>query len=134
MRYAAVLVCLSLLILGVGVEPASGYPLQSPAIPTQRSVAVTLDDLPATRGSLESMWDITDGLLRHLAEHGIVATGFVNEGKLAVAGEWNARAAILEAWLDAGHDLGNHTYSHPSLYTTPLADFETDVVRGGDCH
>jgi len=130
MRYAAILVYLSLLILGACIEPAPGHPLQSRATPAQRSVAVTVDDLPATRGSLESMWDITDGLMRHMADHGIVATGFVNEGKLAVAGERDARGAILEAWLDAGHDLGNHTYSHPSLYTTPLADFEADVIRG----
>lgn len=93
-------------------------------------MAVTLDDLPATRGSLAAIRDITDGLLRHLADHGIVATGFVNEGKLAVPGEEDTRAAILDAWLDAGHDLGNHSYSHPSLYTTPLAEFQADVIRG----
>ncbi len=128
MRYAAVLVCLSLLILGValgeGMLVGSGI---------QVFVIVDCDRRHHVPTIVEKSFE-TDGLLRHLAEHGIVATGFVNEGKLAVAGEWNARAAILEAWLDAGHDLGNHTYSHPSLYTTPLADFETDVVRGGDCH
>ena len=60
MRHAAILVCLSLLILGVGVEPAPGNPVQFQAIPPQRSVAVTVNDLPATRGSLAVMWDITD--------------------------------------------------------------------------
>jgi peptidoglycan/xylan/chitin deacetylase (PgdA/CDA1 family) len=33
-------------------------------------------------------------------------------------------------WLDAGHDLGNHTYSHRSLNTRPLEELEQDVVRG----
>ena len=37
---------------------------------------------------------------------------------------------MLEEWLGAGYDLGNHTYSHYSLYRTPLADFQADVVRG----
>ena len=33
-------------------------------------------------------------------------------------------------WVDAGHELGNHTYSHRSLNDTPLEEFEADVVRG----
>jgi peptidoglycan/xylan/chitin deacetylase (PgdA/CDA1 family) len=33
-------------------------------------------------------------------------------------------------WLEAGHDLGNHTYSHRDLNTTPLDAFENEVVRG----
>jgi hypothetical protein len=70
MRHAPILVCLSLFILGVGLEPALGTPLPSQEIRAQRSVVVTVDDLPATRGSLEAMWDITDGLLRHMADHG----------------------------------------------------------------
>jgi peptidoglycan/xylan/chitin deacetylase (PgdA/CDA1 family) len=60
--------------------------------------------------------------------------GFVNEGELVVDGETPAdalaRTAVLKSWLTAGFDLGNHTYSHYSLNTTPLEDFEADVVRG----
>jgi peptidoglycan/xylan/chitin deacetylase (PgdA/CDA1 family) len=33
-------------------------------------------------------------------------------------------------WLDAGLELGNHTYSHRSLNRTPLEEFEADVVKG----
>jgi peptidoglycan/xylan/chitin deacetylase (PgdA/CDA1 family) len=33
-------------------------------------------------------------------------------------------------WLDAGLELGNHTYSHLDLNTTPLAEFEDDVLKG----
>jgi peptidoglycan/xylan/chitin deacetylase (PgdA/CDA1 family) len=33
-------------------------------------------------------------------------------------------------WLEAGFDLGNHTYSHHSLNRTPLEEFEADVVKG----
>ncbi len=40
------------------------------------------------------------------------------------------RIALLRAWLEAGHDLGNHTYSHPDLQTTPLAQYQQDVLRG----
>jgi peptidoglycan/xylan/chitin deacetylase (PgdA/CDA1 family) len=33
-------------------------------------------------------------------------------------------------WLDAGLELGNHTYSHRDLNTVPLDEFEADVLRG----
>jgi peptidoglycan/xylan/chitin deacetylase (PgdA/CDA1 family) len=33
-------------------------------------------------------------------------------------------------WLDAGLELGNHTYSHRDLNTTPLEHFEADTLRG----
>ena len=99
--------------------------------PADRAVAVTFDDLPATRhGSLADVRRITGDLLAHLDRLAIPATGFVNEIKLARPGEEAERAALLEAWLDRGHDLGNHTYSHRSFNTTPLEEFQEDVVRG----
>jgi len=33
-------------------------------------------------------------------------------------------------WLDAGFDLGNHTYSHMSLNQVGLKAWEDDVVQG----
>ena len=99
--------------------------------PSNRSVAVTFDDLPATRsGSLEYMQAVTTQLLGHIETLGIPAMGFVNEAKLDAPGEEAARAALLEAWLDAGLELGNHTYAHLRLYNTPLAEMEADVLRG----
>jgi len=60
--------------------------------------------------------------------------GFVNEGKLTVRGEdlqgQRVRIDLLEAWVRAGFELGNHTYSHRSLNQVPIEEFEADVVRG----
>ena len=96
-----------------------------------RSVAVTIDDLPVVRsGDLASMQVITRKLLNHLTTSRIPAIGFVNEVKLTVPGETAERTALLEAWLTAGFDLGNHTYSHPWLYETPLDKFMEDVIKG----
>lgn len=96
-----------------------------------RAVAFTFDDLPASRSpSLADMQGITKDLLAHLDEHRIPAIGFVNEAKLARSGEEAQRQALLQAWIDAGHDLGNHTYSHPRLSDTPLAKYQDDVLRG----
>jgi len=33
-------------------------------------------------------------------------------------------------WLDAGADLGNHTYSHADLSRMPVAQFEAEIARG----
>lgn len=73
---------------------------------------------------------INDKLLTELAAAGVPAIGFVNEGKLDVDGEREARTALLARWLDAGMSLGNHTYSHRGLSSTPLAEYQSDVLRG----
>jgi peptidoglycan/xylan/chitin deacetylase (PgdA/CDA1 family) len=107
--------------------------------PAERAVAVTFDDLPGPPAGLVSN-DVaalranTAKLLATFHEHAMPVAAFVNEGKLFVQGEKPedvaARTAILEMWLDAGVELGNHTYSHHSLNRTPLGEFEADVVRG----
>jgi len=119
----------------LGVAVASGACAQ-PAPPTgtaetPHAIAVTIDDLPAQRaGDLGAMQRVTRDLLSRITEAGLPVTGFVNEGKLDVEGEREARADLLRQWVDAGLDLGNHTVDHVSLFTTPLAAFEDQVRRG----
>jgi peptidoglycan/xylan/chitin deacetylase (PgdA/CDA1 family) len=99
--------------------------------PARRAVAVTVDDLPATRiRTTAEARSLTDRLLAKIRARGLPAVGFVNEQKLSQPGEEAARAELLAAWLDAGLELGNHTYSHRRLYDTPLAEFKDDVLRG----
>ena len=38
--------------------------------------------------------------------------------------------AMLEAWLDAGHLLGNHTYGHVDAHVVGIAAFEDAILRG----
>ncbi len=98
---------------------------------TSRAVAVTIDDLPVVRGrNLGRMQEITRGLLEHMAFYEIPTIGFVNEQKLGEPPAESEQVALLKQWLEAGHDLGNHTYSHPKFYDTPLAAYEADVLRG----
>ncbi len=124
--------------------------LPCPAETPDRRMVLTFDDLPAQRAQSqprERIVAITDGLLGALRHPGggqarqgpaeggqmqhIPAIGFVNEDKLEVDGAVDpARVALLARWLDAGLELGNHSYSHPDVHRTPLADFQRDVLKG----
>jgi peptidoglycan/xylan/chitin deacetylase (PgdA/CDA1 family) len=98
-----------------------------------RQVAITIDDLPAGAAHSMSTADIaemTAKLLGILRQQQIPAVGFVNEDKLYKLGEVDERIRVLNMWLDAGFDLGNHTYGHISLNKAGLKDFEDAVVRG----
>lgn len=101
---------------------------------TRRQVVVTIDDLPFTgdRGQtgVDAAREYTAKLLRALTENRIPAVGFVNEGKLARAGEEAARRDLLKMWVDAGFELGNHTYAHRDFNRTPLEAFRQEVIKG----
>ena len=105
------------------------------AAPPAREVAITFDDLPIAGvlpRDIASSRALTDKLLRAITAHHVPVVAFVNEGKLG--GDDGAadadRVALLGRWLDAGIELGNHTYSHADFHTSSLADFEADVIKG----
>ena len=106
--------------------------LLAQAPPTARRVAITIDDGPVVgeMTDLVRFQRVSAGLIGSLAAERVPATIFVNERQLNVAGQRDARAAVLEQWLDAGFDLANHTYSHPSLNKVPLWQFADEVVKG----
>lgn len=97
----------------------------------RKEIAVTFDDLPAAYGDL-AVWEaLTAKLLSSVQRQGVPAIGFVNEGKLYRNGVLNPRAvALLRQWLDAGIELGNHTYSHIAIDRASLEQYQQDVIRG----
>ncbi|PYM09403.1 MAG: hypothetical protein DMD82_00295 [Candidatus Rokuibacteriota bacterium] len=101
-----------------------------------RQVAVTFDDLPAisvANGDLVARRRTTLGLLAALDVHRIPAVGFVNESMLLQQGVLDAsQVALLDQWLDAGHELGNHTFSHLDLHRVPVEAYEADAARGDE--
>ena len=100
--------------------------------PVTRRVAITIDDGPVVGDmrDLGTFQRISVGLIASLVAEQAPATIFVNERQLNVPGQRDARAAVLDQWLDAGFELANHTYSHPSLNSVPLWQFQDDVVKG----
>jgi peptidoglycan/xylan/chitin deacetylase (PgdA/CDA1 family) len=97
-------------------------------------VAITIDDLPAGAAnsmSAAAITEMTTKLLATLKQQNIPVVGFVNERKLYFNwGEVDERIRALNMWLDAGFELGNHTYGHTSLNRAGLKDFEESVIQG----
>jgi len=91
-------------------------------------VAITIDDVPGTsfppadrcNAAAVRMWN--DKLLAALKKHHAPAIGFVNSS--------NCEAPVVDAWLRAGEQLGNHTAHHVDLDKLTPAQFEADVIEG----
>lgn len=119
--------------LAILVTLASLPPCSTAQAIKEKQVAITFDDLPViSTVQTDKGWaEITSKLLATSRRNKIPVVGFVNENKLYSNNKLNPnRVALLKAWLDAGLELGNHTFSHRSLHSTPLAEFESDVLRG----
>jgi len=98
------------------------------------TVAITFDDLPYVSVPAEddaALADMTARLLQGLQTIGVPAVGFVNESRLYREGALvPARIDLLKRWLQAGFELGNHTYSHVSLNRVPLEVFTANLLQG----
>jgi peptidoglycan-N-acetylglucosamine deacetylase len=101
------------------------------------TVAITVDDLPGALpgddfayGELKELQKINRGIPAAFKAHHTWAIGFVNERKLQVVGERDARTELLQMWLDAGLTLGNHNYAHDDFSDTALQKYEDDLIRG----
>lgn len=65
----------------------------------------------------------TDKVLATLAQHGIKATFFV------VGENAKTRKPIVQRIFNAGHRVGNHSYSHPNLTTLSAAQVRDQIVK-----
>ena len=113
--------------VAAGLMPGSGL-AQAQAAP--RVVALTFDDLPATSGGYTIMRYVTEQLTSKLRAAAAPAIGFVNEAKLLVRGEIDLRTDLLAMWLDAGLELGNHSFSHVQIDRVTPAQYRDEIVRG----
>lgn len=127
------------LLLGIGVlltacnEDDSGPVSTVSATPVSTSpsrVAITVDDLPyVTFGgaSPEDGLRYAESIVSALREHEILATGFV------IGQNINAETRpALQAFADAGHTIGNHSWSHPDYGTLTPDEFLDETRRTDD--
>lgn len=98
----------------------------------QRRVAITFDDLPGLyvdNCDAGQYRELNRQLVAAIRRNRMPALGVVNESKLCAA-KRDRLKSLLSIWLDAGLDLGNHTFSHPDFNGTSLEDFEKNIVDG----
>jgi peptidoglycan/xylan/chitin deacetylase (PgdA/CDA1 family) len=81
-------------------------------------LALTFDDGP------NPAW--TPRLLDLLAKHNVYATFFM-VGKFA-----KVERELAQRVADAGHLVGNHTWTHPDLSRSPASDILTELTRTND--
>jgi peptidoglycan-N-acetylglucosamine deacetylase len=132
-HWIAVSAAVMALALSGGARKGAAQGSESP----QKKVVITIDDVPGAIpyndydvGTLALVREINRGITEALKKHHAWAIGFVNERKVQVKGERDARAAMLQLWLDSGLSLGNHTYTHLDFNDSPLMKYEDDTVRG----
>jgi len=126
---------LFLLLAGL-LAPFAAAIAQAPSahIGVERQLAITIDDLPWVEFALSSETEVDtrqQRMVETLRTFDTHAIGFVNEDKLERDGVVEpARVTLLARWLDAGLDLGNHSYDHNGLHATAIDVYERSILRG----
>jgi len=105
------------------------------AFAQNRTVAITVDDLPYASVSAVSSSDVVVAkeinrkMLSALRHHHAPVTGFVIQKDVEDLGP-TAAIQILRNWTRGRFDLGNHTYSHQDANQLSIAELEDEIIRG----
>ncbi len=91
---------------------------------------ITVDDLPLMLPDFhpdpKERLRITQGMLEVLARHQVPAVGLVTWGRYEDA----ESRQLLELWLEAGHELGNHTVLQLDYNRTDIETYRADAEEG----
>ena len=104
----------------VAVEPASVLPALPAPEPRAdgKNVALTFDDGPHPR--------YTEKILEILKQNGVPATFFL------VGKQMERYPDLVRKIARDGHEIGNHTYSHPDLTTLTKMELTAELKKTGD--
>jgi len=105
-----------------------------PTRPTNRQVAITFDDLPgvaiAGDNCSSTDWEsFTSRMLEAIQKSKIPALGLVTASRVCDELRYELLPKLLTEWLDAGLELGNHSFSHQDLNSTPVEEYVADLAR-----
>lgn len=95
-----------------------------------REIAITIDDLPLvaskmnTPGNRARASERFMNIIKALQDNQVPATGFVIGGAI-IKGQWE----FIEAFRNAGFEIGNHTYSHKNLNHMNVDKYISDVDK-----
>lgn len=90
-------------------------------------LAITVDDLPlhSQIPSNTKRIDIARKMLDVFKRESIPEVyGFINAKKMV---DEPLLVDVLKLWVDYGHPLGNHTYSHQSINKISITDFKSEI-------
>ncbi|OIN60443.1 polysaccharide deacetylase family protein [Arsenicibacter rosenii] len=97
-----------------------------------KQICITVDDLPVTSQrtlSAAAKDSLTKSLLKHLTSHHVPAIGFVIGRPLLRHNQPDTQqTGLLRQWLNAGMELGNHTFAHKGYNHIPAAEYQQDVA------
>jgi peptidoglycan/xylan/chitin deacetylase (PgdA/CDA1 family) len=131
-----------LVISSILLSPNSAAISVSKTQQIDRRISITVDDLPWAATNDGGWQDQNANDSRRIAKHHklLIASmkkakapvvGFVNEGKLYANGTLQkTRVNMLNDWLKAGFELGNHTFGHVSLHDVGFSKYELDILKG----
>ena len=97
-------------------------------------MAVTMDDMPLV--GIQSLDPdeyerVFNKLVAEIKKQNTPVTGFVNESRLYAEGKKDEnKIQLLKNWINAGFDLGNHTYSHKSANVVSVDEYREEIVKG----
>lgn len=99
-----------------------------------KEICLTFDDLPVVglrQKDIRLQRPIIDKLTGTLKRYSIPAIGFVNEGRLYKNGVPDSqRVDLVKRWLNAGLEIGNHTFSHIDYNKVSCREFTADLLKG----
>ena len=93
-------------------------------------MAITFDDLPFgyhRNLTISEQRDAVGRVLATLRKHDIQAAMFVVGSGLTAQNR-----NFIDAVADAGHTIGNHSFSHRDFGTMSVEDYAIDIQKGGD--
>jgi uncharacterized protein (TIGR02246 family) len=113
----------------LATAPALAVAQEFPAPDGVHPVLITVDDLPIAAGGLHAddagRERLTRDLLAVLRKHEIRAVGFVTWRNVRDA----AGERLLDLWLKDGHELGNHSYTHPDYSRSGTEAYVADMDK-----
>ena len=103
------------------------------AQPLKKYITITFDDLPfACMCETETQkQELTDKLIATFKKYNIPVLGFVNEQKLNTNGLADpTKITLLQKWLNAGLELGNHGFNHVNINDITLEEYKQEILKG----
>lgn len=100
-----------------------------PAQAQEKRIALTFDDVPRNRGPFLTPDQRSEKLLAALKESGVEqAAFFVNPGQIGHGDGING-VAHIEAYVRAGHVIGNHSLTHPHLSALSVEAYTAEIDK-----